>query len=94
MAKKRMVNATKRRDKTAREAQRDLTQDPYMVVFKEMDRLRQQVDVRGWNSQQGHAMLNLMLSQLERLLMERSSLREQIDALTLRVSKGRPEQED
>jgi len=50
--------------------------------------------VVGWESQQGHALLNLMLTQIERLLIERSSLREQIESLTVWLGRGRREQED
>lgn len=88
------MTETKRRDLTAQEAKKDLKTNQDAVVFEEMDRLRKRVDVAGWESQQGHALLNLMLTQIERLLIERSSLREQIESLTVWLGRGRREQED
>jgi len=88
------MTETKRRDLTAQEAKKDLKTNQDAVVFEEMDRLRKRVDVVGWESQQGHALLNLMLTQIERLLIERSSLREQIESLTVWLGRGRREQED
>ena len=88
------MTETKRRDLTAQEAKKDLKTNQDAVVFEEMDRLRKRIDVVGWESQQGHALLNLMLTQIERLLIERSSLREQIESLTVWLGRGRREQED
>jgi len=88
------MTETKRRDLTAQEAKKDLKTNQDSAVFEEMDRLRKRVDVVGWESQQGHALLNLMLTQIERLLIERSSLREQIESLTVWLGRGRREQED
>ena len=88
------MTETKRRDLTAQEAKKDLKTNQDAVVFEEMDRLRKRVDVVGWESQQGLALLNLMLTQIERLLIERSSLREQIESLTVWLGRGRREQED
>ena len=88
------MTETKRRDLTAQEAKADIKKDQDSAVFEEMDRLRKRVDVVGWESQQGHALLNLMLTQIERLLIERSSLREQIENLTVWLGRGRREQED
>ena len=74
------MTETKRRDLTAQEAKKDIKKNQDSVVFEEMDRLRKRVDVVGWESQQGHALLNLMLTQIERLLIERSSLQERLKA--------------
>jgi len=88
------LTETKRRTTAAQQAKKDLEENKDAAMFDEMDRLRKRIDVVGWESQQGHALLNLMVTQIERLLMERSSLREQIENLTLWLGRGRREQED
>lgn len=88
------MTETKRRTTAAQQAKKDLEENKDSAMFEEMDRLRKRIDVVGWESQQGHALLNLMVTQIERLLMERSSLREQIENLTLWLGRGRREQED
>jgi len=88
------LTETKRRTTAAQQAKKDLEENKDSAMFEEMDRLRKRIDVVGWESQQGHALLNLMVTQIERLLMERSSLREQIENLTLWLGRGRREQED
>ena len=88
------MTETKRRTTAAQQAKKDLEENKDSAMFEEMDRLRKRIDVVGWESQQGHALLNLMVTQIERLLMERSSLREQIESLALWLGRGRREQED
>ena len=88
------MTETKRRTTAAQQAKKDLEENKDSAMFEEIDRLRKRIDVVGWESQQGHALLNLMLTQIERLLIERSSLREQIESLTVWLGRGRREQED
>ena len=88
------MTETKRRTTAAQQAKKDLEENKESAVFEEIDRLRKRIDVVGRESQQGHALLNLMVTQIERLLIERSSRREQIENLTLWLGRGRREQED
>jgi len=62
-------------------------------VLKAMDDLHESFDARGWASQKGQALLDLMFTQLTQVMAENAELQGQVADLSLRLSllgKRRP----